>query len=131
MSPFKARAEFKAHTPKDIQERKSLSLDVRSSRFEATPSFGQIPLFHSALRLITASMYTMVSAFPKFHAAAVFLAAPYLSWARQERLACEFHTKRLFAVTCFVCAACVRSLQAPCAELQRICVPTLMLPAYA
>lgn len=44
------------HNPKDKDERTSISLDVRSSTFEAQPSFGQMPLFHTAARLTLDSL---------------------------------------------------------------------------
>lgn len=56
MSPFGAKAEMRIHNPKDKGERTSISLDVRSTSFEAQPSFGQMPLFHTAIRLTLQSL---------------------------------------------------------------------------
>lgn len=51
ISPLKAKAELRMHTPKDSEERTSLAVDVRSSGVEVQPSFGQMPLFHSAINI--------------------------------------------------------------------------------
>ena len=56
ISPFRARAEMRMHNPKDREKQTSISLDVRSSTFEAQPSFGQMPLFHTAIRLAIKSL---------------------------------------------------------------------------
>ena len=56
ISPFKAKAEMRMHNPKDKGERTSISLDVKTSSVEARPSFGQMPLFHSIIRLVMSSL---------------------------------------------------------------------------
>lgn len=66
ISPFRAKAEMRMHNPKNKAEQTSISLDVRSSTFEAQPSFGQMPLFHTAIRLTLNSLSdgVIVSLFP-------------------------------------------------------------------
>ena len=56
ISPFKAKAEMRMHNPKDKGERTSISLAVKTSGVEARPSFGQMPLFHSIIRLVMSSL---------------------------------------------------------------------------
>ena len=51
ISPLKIMAELRMHTPKDKNEQTNFVVDVRSSAVEIQPSFGQMPLFHSAIRI--------------------------------------------------------------------------------
>ena len=66
ISPFKAVVELKSHRPKDLHERTSLNLDIKCTKFEAQPSFGQMPLFHSGMRMAMAAIQNgqLVSSLP-------------------------------------------------------------------
>ena len=86
ISPLKAKAELRVRTPKDKEEQTGFVLDVKSSGLEIQPSFGQMPLFHSAIRIaieqaqlghLVIFLYTEVSehclALKHFHSLAMCL----------------------------------------------------------